>query len=92
MSNHLIEHDAVKWSEQRPIKKTWDSAGTKGGNLLKVTFVDAVTQPRISWKLPVAAQHQLSFLYLNYSPPVDRRAGDQRLGTLTAKFFTHNPP
>ena len=89
VASHLFEHDAVKWFEQGPIDQTGDPAGTKGRNLLKQTLVDAVTQPGISWKPPLAAQHHLSVVNLRDSPPVDQCAGYQRLGTLWTNFFTH---
>ena len=92
MPSHLIEDDAVNWSEQRPIEQTRNPAWTKSRNLLQGALVDAVTQPRISGKPAVAAQHNLSFFNLGDTPPIDQRAGDQRHGTLWAKFFTHEAP
>jgi len=66
--------------------------GTKGRHLLKGTLTDSVAQPRISGKPSFAAQHQLRLVNVGDSPPVDERAGDQRLGRLWAKFLTHEAP
>jgi hypothetical protein len=90
--NHLIEHDAVKRSEQSPISEAWDPARAKDRDLLKQTLVDAVTQPGISGKPLLAAQHDVSIVYLLDSPPVDQRVGDQCLRTLWAKSLTHKAP
>jgi hypothetical protein len=92
VSNHPFEHNSVNWSEQLPIDETWHTTGTKGRDLLKGTLVDAVTQPRISWKPPVTSQHQLSFTDLGDPPPVDEGTADQRLGTLWAKSLARETP
>ena len=87
VSNHPIEHDVVKWSEQLPIDETWHPTGTKGCNLLEAAFVDAITQPCISGEPTFAAQHELRLINLGNSPPVDQRAGDQRIARLWSKSF-----